>query len=81
MCMKTNPFKKRLSMGWMIVIAVFVFFGGAVGGILFCGHYAHKPLAPHSGYAAAPAMQDQIGRDETTRFFEQIVLKADSEKR
>lgn len=41
-------FKKRLTVDWMIVIAIFVFLGGVLGGILFCGHYAHDPLASGS---------------------------------
>ncbi|MBR9987688.1 MAG: tetratricopeptide repeat protein [Desulfosarcina sp.] len=57
-------FKKRLSMDWIIVISVFVFFGGALGGILFCGHYAHDPLASGSGSMAQTSFQGQIERLE-----------------
>lgn len=57
-------FKKRLSMDWIIVIAFFVFLGGALGGILFCGHYAHDTLASVSGSAAEPSFRDQIERLE-----------------
>ena len=30
----------------VIVLSVFVFFAGVIGGILFCGRYAHEPLTP-----------------------------------
>ncbi len=55
-------FEKRLPMDWMILISIFIFFGGALGGILFCGHYAHDPLAPVSGSVAETSSQDQIER-------------------
>lgn len=62
--MQANIFKKQLSMDWMIVISIFVFLGGAAGGIQFCGYYAHDPLAVVSGSAAESSFQDQIKRLE-----------------
>ncbi len=44
----------------VVVIAVFAFFGGAMGGILFCGHYAHAPVAPGSGVDINPGGAGQI---------------------
>lgn len=64
MPVQPNVFKKPLSMDWVVVISIFVFFVGALSGILFCGHYAHDPLASVSGSAAEPSLQDQIQRLE-----------------
>jgi len=35
-------------------------FGGAMGGILFCDHYAHAPLSAESGVAMEHADADHI---------------------
>jgi hypothetical protein len=45
---------------WLVVvISGFAFLGGAIGGILFCGHYAHEPLAPVS---SVTIMQGDAGQ-------------------
>ncbi|MDZ7696282.1 MAG: tetratricopeptide repeat protein [Deltaproteobacteria bacterium] len=46
---------------WLVVvITIFAFFGGAMGGILFCGHYAHEAIAPVSGVSLEQPDEGQI---------------------
>lgn len=65
MATEGNIIDRRIFLNMVIIISIFAFFGGAVGGILFCGHYAHEPLGSSSGSMAALSDNLQIERLET----------------
>lgn len=57
-----QPAVKMISLNLFVMLSVFVFFGGAIGGILFCGWLGHEGLTRKSGVAKEERFSSQIER-------------------
>jgi len=59
-----EPHGRPIPLQFVIVLSVFVFFAGVIGGILFCSRYAHEPLTPKPDITVDRNTAAQIERIE-----------------
>jgi len=64
MASEHNPFAKMIPLQLVIIISVFMFFGGAVGGILFCGHFGHEKPTSGARVLSSKGLATQIEKLE-----------------
>jgi len=64
MTSEQEPAVKMIPLQLVIIISVFMFFGGAIGGILFCGRFGHEKPTPGARVLSGEGLATQIEKLE-----------------